>query len=156
MEYHLRPRDDPWAGDAKFYAFIHIYNTVLCGGGYTFEWQFKKNKVLLNRHIASPGPELMACGEYHKRAGVYLHLGPCVDLTGRQYLIIYKAENPGNQSQAYQVYHNHYMAEKVAIAPGDDSFAITVDCNGNNATYMYFNLANQADSLFKEIAIYII
>ena len=93
-----------------------------------------------------------------RRAGVLLYLTPKTNLTGRQYLVIFKAEDyqpPFNVARKFQVYHNFNLDGEQTLGPGDDQFAITADCM-SMPSYIFFNLANISYPLFKEIQVNII
>ncbi len=158
MGYNLYPRDSPHAVDSRLVTHMTIYNVVMHpGGNINFNWQFDNNKVLLNGSLGSPGPDSMTWSEISKHSGVYLLLYPRVDLSGKQYLVIFKADDGwGPHSKTFQIYQNFDLVGEQTLSAGDDAFAILVDCDGTDATYMFFNLANSAQPLFKEIEILII
>jgi hypothetical protein len=154
MSYHLYPRDEPYVAGPNIQASIYIFNTVQFPyNTYNLEAQYNNNNALINGMLGSPpGGATMSYNAMWKHGGIFLGLIPLSNLTNQQYYIIFKAGSASyTQSQTFQIYHNSALSGAHTMLPGDPQFAILVDCDGTNPTYLFFNLANSSFPLFKEI-----
>jgi hypothetical protein len=115
-------------------------------------WQYLNGLALLNMFLGIRGPETLSCSESYKHSGIFLYLKPKVDLSHKQYFITFKAETWGNlRYREFQIYHNSNLVSTRMLNPDETQFAMVVDCDHANPTYLFFKLANLSFPLFHEI-----
>jgi hypothetical protein len=107
---------------------------------------------------AEPASDYLSHSDSRKYSGLHLFIYPeGNDWSKKQYLIIFKTQGNLNWGDPLiELYHNGDLVGSEQIVSGDDRFALIVDGDGNNLTYLFFRLANHAGLHFKEIEVQLI
>ena len=121
---------------------------------YRLETQYTNNRIMLTGELGSSGPDtLISIPEKRRYAGLHLGLHPKSDLTDKQYLILFKVDNRSYYDSYWEIYHNGTLEDSFTINRTDNAFAILVECDGEDSTYLYFKLANKSYVWFEAIEV---